>query len=63
MGTIRSESARVQADTVLDCICANNLPEAAKIAISHFGTSTKIPQMSYGELYCLSFFDLSELSQ
>jgi hypothetical protein len=62
MGTIRSESARVHADTVLDLICANKLPEAAKMAISHFGKSAKIPQMSYSELYYLSFFDLSELS-
>jgi hypothetical protein len=50
-GTIRSESARVQADSVLDFICANRMSEAANLAINHFGSGSEIPAICYSELY------------
>jgi hypothetical protein len=62
-GSIRSESARVQPDSVLDFICANRISDAASLAINHFGNNSEIPAICYSELYQLSFFDLTELSQ
>jgi len=61
-GSIRSESARVQPESVLDFICANRMSDACGLAVQHFGNSAKIPAQSYCELYFLSFFDLSELT-